>query len=67
MVDLKQPNMRPVLNVTKNLVYSGSKQNVRLTMVAGNVLYENGEFFVGEDPAELCRRAEAEVQLMLHG
>ena len=67
VVDLKQPNMRPVLNVTKNLVYSGSKQNVRLTMVAGNVLYENGEFFVGEDPAELCRRAEAEVQLMLHG
>ena len=44
VIDLNQPNMQPINNLTKNLVYSGSKQNVILTMVAGNILYENGEF-----------------------
>ena len=48
MIDLHQPNMQPLNNIAKNLVYSGSKQNVKLTMVNGRILYENGEFFVGE-------------------
>lgn len=29
MIDLHQPNMQPLNNITKNVVYSGSKQNVR--------------------------------------
>lgn len=53
VIDLNQPNMQPVNNISKNLVYSGSKQNVILTMVNGKVLYENGEFNVGIDTAEL--------------
>lgn len=40
--------MQPVHNAARNLVYSGSKENVRLTMIAGRVLYENGAFFIGE-------------------
>jgi len=44
VIDLKQPNMRPLHNIAKNLVYSGSKQNVAMTVVNGQVLYENGEF-----------------------
>ncbi|MBQ1236354.1 MAG: amidohydrolase, partial [Oscillospiraceae bacterium] len=40
VIDLKRPNMRPLNNIPKNLVYAGSKENVRLTMVAGKVLYE---------------------------
>ena len=28
----------------KNLVYSGSKANVKMTMVNGKILYENGVF-----------------------
>ena len=58
VIDLKQPNMYPVHNTVKNLVYSGSNTNVRLTMVGGRVLYENGEFFVGEKPEEIYRRAQ---------
>lgn len=58
LIDLDQPNMRPIHNLTKNLVYSGSKMNVRLTMVAGKILYEDGEFFIGEEPASIYRRAE---------
>ncbi|MDE7361197.1 MAG: amidohydrolase [Oscillospiraceae bacterium] len=44
VIDLKQPNMQPLHNIAKNLVYSGSKQNVSMTVVNGQILYENGEF-----------------------
>ena len=49
-MDLMQPNMQPEHNLTKNLVYSGSKQNVKLTMVNGKILYEDGQFFISEEP-----------------
>lgn len=44
VIDLKQPNMQPLHNIAKNLVYSGSKLNVSMTVVNGQVLYENGKF-----------------------
>lgn len=44
VIDLKQPNMQPLNNIAKNLVYSGSKQNVKMTVVNGRILYENGKF-----------------------
>lgn len=44
MIDLHQPNMQPINNIPKNLVYSGSKQNVKMTMIQGKILYENGRF-----------------------
>ena len=58
VIDLHRPNMRPINNVPKNIVYSGSKENVRLTMVNGRVLYENGEFFIGEEPDKIYAEAE---------
>lgn len=57
MLDLNQPNMQPLNNIEKNIVYSGSKQNVALTMIAGKVLYERGAFFVGDDPARIYAEA----------
>ena len=57
MIDLQQPNMQPENNLVKNLVYSGSKQNVKLTMVNGKVLYEDGTFLIGTDPAEIYTKA----------
>ena len=57
LLDLQQPNMQPENNIIKNLVYSGSKQNVKLTMVNGKVLYEEGKFDIGFAPKEIYRRA----------
>ena len=57
MVDLNRPNMQPLNNIGKNLVYSGSKENVKLTMINGKILYENGEFFVGSNVEEIYRKA----------
>ena len=64
-IDMDRANMRPVNNVVKNLVYSGNPANVRMTMVAGKVLYENGEFFVGEDPAAVYAEAEKYTRAIL--
>ena len=57
VIDLQRPNMQPLNNIARNIVYSGSKENVRLTMVNGKVLYENGEFFIGDDAADIYRAA----------
>lgn len=56
-IDLHQPNMQPINHIEKNLVYSGSKTNVRMTMIHGRILYENGEFFIGEDPEAIYAKA----------
>lgn len=48
VIDLYRPNMQPINNIIKNIVYSGSKENVKLTMINGKILYENGEF-IGTD------------------
>lgn len=57
VIDLSRPNMQPIHNIEKNLVYSGSKENVRLTMVNGRVLYENGSFFIGAEPERIYAKA----------
>lgn len=57
LIDLEQPNMQPLNNIGKNLVYSGSKSNVKLTVVAGKILYENGEYYIGEKASDIYRKA----------
>lgn len=64
LIDLKQPNMQPENNIVKNLVYSGSKQNVKLTMVNGKVLYEDNHFDIGFDPEEIYTKANAIIRRM---
>lgn len=44
VIDMHRPNMQPINNISKNIVYSGSKENVKLTMVNGKILYQDGEF-----------------------
>lgn len=57
VLDLNRPNMQPLNNIGKNIVYSGSKENVKMTICAGKVLYENGEFFIGESPEVIYAQA----------
>ena len=57
MLDLHTPNMQPINNIAKNVVYSGGKQNVALTMVAGKVLFERGAYTFGVDPEAVYARA----------
>ncbi len=57
MIDLHQPNMQPLNNIPKNLVYSGSKQNVKMTMIQGRILYEDGKFANSYDVEGIYRKA----------
>ena len=57
MIDLKTPNMQPLNNIAKNIVYSGSKINVKMTMIGGRILYENGSFLIDEKPEDICEKA----------
>lgn len=57
MIDLNKPNMQPQNNIIKNIVYSGSKQNIKLTMINGRVLYRDGEFFLDESEQDIYKRA----------
>ena len=59
MIDLMQPNMQPINDIPNNIVYSGSKQNVKLTMIHGSILYEDGKFNVGMTPGEIYKAAAA--------
>jgi 5-methylthioadenosine/S-adenosylhomocysteine deaminase len=56
MVDATRPPMAPVLleparNIVPNLVYAESGSNVVLNMVAGRVIYRNGEYTLIDEAA----------------
>ena len=58
MLDLMQPNMQPLRNnIEKNIVYSASKQNVKMTMIGGKILYQDGVFYIGEDKEVIYEHA----------
>ena len=65
MIDLSRPNMQPILNIEKNIVFSGSKENIKMTMINGKILYENGEFFVGEDINDIYQKAQEVTERLL--
>ena len=62
LIDMHQPNMQPVHNIPKNLVYSGSKSNVCMTMINGKILYRNGEYNVGESVEDIYAKCDRIVR-----
>ena len=57
LLDLHMPNMQPLNNIAKNVVYSGCKSNVALTMIAGRILYERGAYTFDADPEAVYKEA----------
>ena len=57
MIDLCKPNMQPLNDFARNIVFSGSKQNVKMTMVAGKILYEDGKYNIGIDEETVYKEA----------
>lgn len=66
MIDLHTPNMQPINNIPVNLVYSGSKSNVKMTMIDGKILYEDGKFNVGVDPETIYDNANVLINKLLN-
>ncbi len=44
MLDMRHPNMNPVNNIPANIIYSCDVSSVLMTMINGNILFENGEY-----------------------
>ena len=58
MIDLAKPNMQPINNIVTNLVYAGSKDNIKLTMINGKILYEDGHYFINENLEDIYQKAQ---------
>ena len=54
MIDMNIPSMQPENNIVRNLVYSGDNSIVKMTMIDGKILYEDGRF-LSMDIGEVIR------------
>jgi len=66
VIDLQQPNMQPIINIPKNIVYSGSKSNIALTMIHGKIVYEQGKFFFNESIQSIYEQAQRVTNRLLN-
>jgi 5-methylthioadenosine/S-adenosylhomocysteine deaminase len=57
VIDLATPNMQPIHHIPNNIVYCGSKQNVKMTMINGKILYMDGKFYIDEPAEDVYARA----------
>ncbi len=57
-IDLTRPNMQPLNSIVNNIVYSGSKDIIKMTMINGKILYDDGEFFVGQPIEEIYNNCQ---------
>lgn len=64
MLDMHRPNMQPENHITKNIVYSGSKENIKMTMIDGKILYEDGRFYVDDDVEQIYSEANGIINRM---
>lgn len=60
-IDLHAPNLQPTHHIPESLVLNGDRANVRLTMCAGKILYENGEYFIGVTPEEVLADTKSRI------
>ena len=58
LIDLLKPNMQPINNLISNIVYSGSKDNIKLTMINGKILYQNGKFNIQDNLLTLYKEVQ---------
>jgi 5-methylthioadenosine/S-adenosylhomocysteine deaminase len=60
-LDLTSPNLRPMYAPVSHIAYAASGHEVILTMIDGNILYENGKFTTIDYPALLREIDEISV------
>jgi len=62
VIDMTKPNMQPMLNPIANIVYSANPSNVKMTIVNGKILFEDGKFttidydYVLKESNSICKR-----------
>lgn len=61
LIDLSAPNLQPPHHIPESLVLSGSRADVKLTMCAGKILYENGQYYAGISREEILADTAARI------
>jgi len=57
LIDIHQPHYYPHDNLLSHLVYSGKSSDVCLTMIDGKIVYENGQYNIGEDIEQIYKNS----------
>lgn len=57
-IDLSKPNMQPLNDIISNIVYSGSKDNIKMTMIDGKILYLEGKFLISESLEDIYKKVQ---------
>ena len=65
LLDLAAPNMHPVYDICKNIVYSADNSVVLMTVAGGKVVYDNGVYNVGENVDTIYRECEKRKNRLL--
>ena len=65
LIDVNKPNMQPKNTFVNNIVYACGKPNVKLTMVDGKILYEDGKFYIGEDEEYIYKKCNELLKNLL--
>ncbi len=65
MLDLDRPGLIPQRNLLSNLIYCTNASDVRLTMVRGRIIYENGDY-PNVDKEKIIRQFHDDVMPLLY-
>ncbi|HNX15835.1 MAG TPA: amidohydrolase [Bacilli bacterium] len=57
-INLSRPNMQPLNDIINNIVFSGSKENIKMTMIDGKILYLDGQLSVGEPVESIYQKCQ---------
>lgn len=60
-IDLQAANLQPAHHIPESIVLNGDRSNVLMTMCAGKILYENGEYFIGATPEEIIAETRSRI------
>ena len=58
MINIHKPDMQPINNIIKNIVYSGNKLDVEMTMINGKILYYKNKFYLKENINNIYKNAQ---------
>jgi 5-methylthioadenosine/S-adenosylhomocysteine deaminase len=65
---VKGPHMRPICGITPgSLIYNIKSEDVVMTMCGGEILYEKGEYHIGEDIEKIYCECEKRSERLLKG
>ena len=62
LVDLNSPNIQPLSDIRKSLVYSADTSSVLMTICGGKIVYENGKYNIGESLEKIYSECNKRVK-----